>query len=152
MQINDLSLLTLKDIHFAERQLLKALPEMAFTNHREGTQGQVEPLQRVFEIPGKRAAGQTCEPILGLIQECEELLEEAPAPSAVRDAGLIARGRAVEHCEMARYTTLAAWPQLMQQEKIAALLRANLAEAESAEALLTEVAETSVHSEALAEA
>jgi len=163
MKLDALFLLTLKDIYFAERQLLKALPKMAraaqadslkqaFTDHREQTQGQVERLQRVFEILGKRAAGQTCEAILGLIQECEELLEEAPTPSAVRDAGLIACGQAVKHYEIARYTTLAAWAALQGQKEIASLLSENLAEECAADALLTEVAEDSVHAAAKAEA
>lgn len=162
MKIDDLFLLTLKDIYFAERQLIKALPKMAkaaqadvlkqaFTDHRAQTQIQVERLQQVFEILGKRAAGQTCEAILGLIQECEELLEEAPEPSAVRDAGLIACGQAVEHYEMARYTTLIAWAKLQGQSEIEALLSENLGEEETADELLTEIAETSVHAKAHAE-
>jgi ferritin-like metal-binding protein YciE len=163
MKISDLFLVTLKDIYFAERQLLKALPKMAkaarsdalrtaFTDHGEQTQGQVERLQRVFEILGKRPAGQTCEAILGLVQECEELLAEAPTPSAVRDAGLIACGQAVEHYEMARYVSLIAWAKLQKQDEIASLLRANLAEEVAADDLLTEVGETSVHADARADA
>lgn len=163
MKIGDLFLLTLKDILFAERQLLKALPKMAraaradalkqaFTDHAAQTQGQIERLQRVFEILGHRAAGQTCEAIMDLIRECEELLEEASTPSAVRDAGLIACGQAVEHYEQARYATLVAWARLQKQDEIASLLGASLAEEEAAEDLLTQIAETSVHAEAQAEA
>lgn len=163
MNISDLFLVTLRDIYFAEKQLLKALPKMAsaarlddlksaFTDHWAQTKGQVQRLENVFEILGKRATGKTCEAILGLIQECEELLQEAPTPSAVRDAGLIACGQAVEHYEMARYTTLIAWAKLQKQDDIVALLRENLAEEEAADALLTKVGKTSVHADARAEA
>jgi ferritin-like metal-binding protein YciE len=58
MTLNDLFYDTLKDIYFAERQILKALPKMAraaqapalkqgFEKHKEQTEGQVERLQQV---------------------------------------------------------------------------------------------------------
>ena len=160
MKLQDLFLLTLKDIYYAERQLLKALPKMAkaaqspqlkqaFTEHRAQTEGQVERLQQIFAIIGKRAAGQTCEAILGLIQECEELLEEATTPSAVRDAGLIACGQAVEHYEMARYGTLAAWAGVLGMDDALALLRETLAEEKAADTLLNGLATGTINAEAL---
>jgi hypothetical protein len=101
----------LKDVYYAERQVSKSLPKLAkaaqspelkqaFTEHRAETTVHIERLQKVFEILGKRAQGVTCEAINGLIEECEELLEEAKEPSPVRDAGLIACGQAIEHYEM----------------------------------------------------
>jgi ferritin-like metal-binding protein YciE len=161
MHISDIFLTTLKDVLFAERQLLKVLPQMAkaaqsdalkaaFTDHRDQTQTQIERLQRVFEILGKRPAGRTCPAILGSIQEYNELLADAPEPSAVRDAGLIACGHAVEHYEMARYRTLVTWATLQGQAEIASLLRTSLAEEEEADDLLTKVGETSVHADAMA--
>lgn len=163
MQFSELFMLTLKDIYYAERQLLKALPKMAraaqnpklkraFTDHKEETQGQVERLQRVFEALGKRAQGQTCEAIQGLIQECEELLEEATEPSPVRDAGLIACGQAVEHYEMARYITLVAWAEGMRQPEIVKLLCETLDEEKAADKTLDDLASRSVIAEAQAAA
>ncbi len=157
--LGDLFLLTLKDVYYAERQLLKALPKMAraaqsdqlkqaFTNHREETQAQVERLQKIFELIGKRAQGQTCEAMQGLIQECEELLEEMTEPSAVRDAGLIACGQAVEHYEIARYGTLEAWAEADGQADVARLLRETLDEEKAADKLLNQVATRSVNREA----
>jgi ferritin-like metal-binding protein YciE len=151
MKLDELFLDTLKDIYFAERQILKALPKMTkaaqepklkegFTAHREETQGQVERLQQVFEILGKRAQGKTCEAIQGIIEECEELLEEAPEPSTVRDAGLIACGQAVEHYEMARYGTLIAWAGVLHKKDVVALLQANLDQEKKADTLLTQIA------------
>ncbi len=150
MKLPDLFLDTLKDIYFAERQILKALPKMTkaaqdptlkqgFTAHREETEGQVERLQEVFELLGKRAQGKTCEAIKGIIEECEELLEEATEPSAVRDAGLIACGQAVEHYEMARYGALIAWAGALGKKDVVALLQANLDQEKKADALLTQV-------------
>jgi ferritin-like metal-binding protein YciE len=151
MKLPDLFLDTLKDIYFAERQILKALPKMTkaaqdptlkqgFTAHREETEGQVERLQEVFELLGKRAQGKTCEAIKGIIEECEELLEEATEPGAVRDAGLIACGQAVEHYEMARYGALIAWAGALGKKDVVALLQANLDQEKKADALLTQVA------------
>jgi len=148
---DDLFLHTLKDVYYAERQILKALQKMAkaaedealrdsFKLHREQTQGQIERLQQVFEALGKRAQGVTCEAINGLIEEAEELLEEAPEPSPVRDAGLIASAQAVEHYEMARYGTLIAWAQQSGKNDIVALLQQTLDEEKQTDALLTEMA------------
>ena len=154
--MNDLFLHFLKDVYYAERQVSKALPKMAkaaqsphlkqaFTAHREETQHHIERLQKVFEMLGKRAQGVTCEAINGLIEECEELLEEAKQPSAVRDAGLIACGQAVEHYEMARYGSLLAWAKLSDQKDIAALLEETLAEEKKADTLLNELAKTEIN-------
>lgn len=151
MNLDELFLTTLKDIYFAERQILKALPKMVkaaqdpklkagFTAHREETEGQVERLAGVFEIIGKRAQGKTCEAIKGIIEECDELLEEATEPSAARDAGLIACGQAVEHYEMARYGALIAWANALGKTDAAKLLQANLDQEKKADALLTQVA------------
>ena len=151
MTLDELFLDTLKDIYFAERQILKALPKMikaaqdpklktGFSAHRDETEGQVERLQQVFELLDKRAQGKTCEAIKGIIEECEELLEEATEPSAVRDAGLIACGQAVEHYEMARYGALIAWAGTLGKKDAVALLQANLDQEKKADALLTQVA------------
>jgi ferritin-like metal-binding protein YciE len=149
--LDDLFLHTLKDIYYAERQILKALPKMAkaaesetlregLMAHREETQGQIERLQQVFDALGKRAQGVTCEAINGLIEECEELLDETPKPGSVRDAGLIACGQAVEHYEMARYGALIAWAKVAGKSEIVTLLEANLAEEKAADSTLSKAA------------
>jgi ferritin-like metal-binding protein YciE len=153
MKLEHLFVETLKDIYFAERQILKALPKMikaaqdpnlkqGFTSHREETDGQIDRLQQVFEVLGKRAQGKTCEAIKGIIEECEELLEEAPEPSVVRDAGLIACGQAVEHYEMSRYGSLIAWASALGHKDVVALLQSNLDQEKNADALLTKAART----------
>lgn len=153
MRLEDLFLETLKDIFFAERQILKGLPKLAkaaadpklreaFMHHREETEGQVDRLRQVFEIIGKRAQGKTCEAINGLLEESDELLELSPQPSPVRDAGLIAGAQAVEHYEMARYGALVAWAKALGNEQIAQLLQENLEEEKMTDTLLNQMAVT----------
>ncbi len=159
--MNDLFLHFLKDVYYAERQISKALPKMAkaaqspqlreaFTEHREETQHQIERLQKVFEIIGKRAQGVTCEAINGLIEECEELLDEAKPPSAMRDAGLIACAQAVEHYEMARYGSLVAWAKLGGHKDAVTLLEETLAEEKKADTLLNRLANDDINKTAKA--
>ncbi len=82
----------------------------AFEKHKEETQGQIERLQEIFELLGKRAQGKTCEAIQGIIAEGEEIMEDFKGSPAL-DAGLISSAQAVEHYEMARYGTLKAWAE-----------------------------------------
>jgi len=148
--LDEMILHFMQDIYYAERQIMKALPKMAkaaqspelkqaFLTHREETQGQIDRLQQAFEALGKRARGVTCEAINGLIEECEELLEEAKEPSPVRDAGLVACGQAVEHYEMARYGTLVAWAKAKGLTDVAALLQQTLDEEKNADTLLNKL-------------
>lgn len=137
-KLDDLFYDTLKDIYFAERQILKALPKMAraassdklkaaFEKHKEETQGQIERLQEIFEIIGKRAQGKTCEAIQGIIAEGEEIMEDFKGSPAL-DAGLISSAQAVEHYEMARYGTLKAWAQQLGHKQAVQLLDETLKE------------------------
>jgi ferritin-like metal-binding protein YciE len=148
--LDDLFLHFLQDVYYAERQLLKALPKMAknaeapalkeaFTAHREETVHQIERLEQVFEHIGKRARGIPCEAIKGLIEEAEEVLSESDA-GAVRDAGLVACGQAVEHYEMARYGALIAWAQAAGHKEIVSLLQQTLDEEKNADKLLNDLA------------
>ncbi|MVA12227.1 DUF892 family protein [Agrobacterium vitis] len=153
--LDDLFLDTLKDIFFAEKQILKALPKMAraaqseegkagFLQHRDETQGQIERLEQVFELFGKAARGKTCEAIQGIIAEGEEIMEEYKGSVAL-DAGLISSAQAVEHYEIARYGTLIAWAKQLGLKDAVPLLQANLAEEEATDKKLTELAEASAN-------
>lgn len=157
--LNDLMLTVMQDIYYAERQILKALPKMvkaaqneqlkqAFTLHREETQGQVERLQKAFEVLGKRARGQTCEAINGLIEETDEVVEEFPQ-GEVRDAGLVACAQAVEHYEMARYGTLIAWAKVVGQKEIVQLMEETLAEEKKTDAALNDLANNEINQQAV---
>ena len=132
-QLDDLFLDTLKDIYYAERQILKNLPKMAkaatsaelkagFEQHATETQTQIERLEQVFELLGKPARGKTCDAILGILEEGKEIMDEYKGTQAL-DAGLISSAQAVEHYEIARYGTLATWAkQLGHTEALNLLL------------------------------
>ena len=158
--MDDLFLHTLKDIYHGEKQILRALPKMAkkasapelrqaFEQHREETLGQVERLEQIFELLGKRARGEPCEAIEGLIEEGKEIMEEAQDPE-VLDAGLIAAAQAVEHYEIARYGTLAAWAKQLGHKEIAELLSETLAEEKKTDQLLNKLAEGRINKRAAA--
>ncbi|PIO97005.1 conserved hypothetical protein [uncultured Pleomorphomonas sp.] len=157
--LDDLFQDMLKDIYYAERKILKALPKMArgaqspelraaFEKHREQTEMQIERLQQVFELIGKPARGKTCPAIEGIIEEGEEVLEEFAGSEAI-DAGLIAAAQAVEHYEIARYGTMCRWAELIGQKQAAKLLKETLAEEEATDAGLTKIAEGSANQAAV---
>src|ERR1700757_2021648 len=117
--LKELFLDTLKDIYYAEKQILKALPKMAkaatsqelqaaFEKHHDETEGHVERLEQVFELLGKPARAKKCDAIEGIIDEGKEIMEEY-ADTPALDPGLLAAAQAVEHYEIARYGTLKAW-------------------------------------------
>jgi ferritin-like metal-binding protein YciE len=123
---------TLKDIYFAEKQILKALPKMAkeasspelkqaFETHREQTEGQVERLNQIFESMGRPVRGRTCDAILGIIDETEEIIGDFKGADAL-DAALAASAQAVEHYEIARYGTLKTWANELGMADAAKLL------------------------------
>jgi ferritin-like metal-binding protein YciE len=157
-KLNDLFLDTLKDIYFAERQILKNLPKMAkaaksaelkkaFLTHRDQTKQHVERLQEVFELIGRRAQAKTCEAIKGILEEGEEIMEEYNGSEAL-DAGLLAAGEAVEHYEMSRYGILKAWTSQLGLKDAVSLLDETLQEEKQTDALLSSLAEPSVNQEA----
>ncbi|AJD39651.1 ferritin-like domain-containing protein [Rhizobium sp. SEMIA 4085] len=156
--LEDLYYDTLKDIYFAERQILRALPKMAraaqsadlkagFEKHKEETELHVERLQQVFEIAGKRAQGKTCEAIQGIIAEGEEIMEEFKGTVAV-DAGLISAAQSVEHYEIARYGTLKTWAQNLGYKDAVVLLDQTLQEETATDKLLTKLAITAANQKA----
>jgi ferritin-like metal-binding protein YciE len=157
--LEDLFHETLKDIYYAERKILRALPKMArgaqspdlkaaFEKHAEETQIHVERLQQVFELMGKAARGKTCPAIDGIIEEGEEAMQ-AFAGSPALDASLVAAAQAVEHYEIARYGTLLRWAQVMGQDDAATLLEQTLQEEGMTDEALTQIADGTVNQAAL---
>jgi ferritin-like metal-binding protein YciE len=158
--LDDLFYDTLKDIYYAERKILKALPKMAraandeklraaFETHRDQTETHVERLQQCFELLGKRAQGKTCDAIEGILAEGEEIMEEF-SDSVALDAGLISAAQAVEHYEITRYGTLKRWAETLGHKDIAKLLDATLQEEGQTDKDLTSLAETSANGTAQA--
>ena len=155
---NELCLHFLRDIYYAERQILKALPKMAkaaeseelkqaLLQHRDETEHQVERLQQVFEKLGVRARGQTCEAINGIIEEGEEVIGDFDK-GPVLDAGILGNAQAVEHYEMARYGSLIAWMKAAGQTDSVGLLEETLAEEKKADTLLNQIALGSINQKA----
>lgn len=155
---NDLFVHTLRDIYYAENQILKALPSMVdkatdrnlksgFELHFKQTQGHVARLEQVFELIGLDKSGVTCPAIDGIIEEADEVAGEVEDKN-VLDAALIAAAQAVEHYEITRYGTLIAWAQLLGRNDAATLLRQNLEEEKATDAKLTSLAETALNRKA----
>ena len=149
--LDDLFLDTLKDIYYAEKQIVKALPKMAkaaespdlkagFEQHAEESEGHVERLEQVFELLGKPARGKTCDAILGILEEGKSIMDEFKGASAL-DAGLISSAQAVEHYEIARYGTLKAWAEQLGMTDAVKLLDLTLREEMATDKKLSQLGE-----------
>lgn len=156
--LDDLFLDTLKDIYYAEKQILKALPKMAkaaqsaelkagFQQHQEETEGHIERLEQVFELIGKPARGKTCDAILGILEEGKSIIDEFKDTAAL-DAGLVAAAQAVEHYEIARYGTLKSWAKQLGQAEAAKLFDATLTEELATDQKLTQLGEAQANLQA----
>lgn len=141
---------TLKDIYYAERKILAALPKMmkaansnslkeAFQKHHSETEGQVQRLEEVFAIIGQKPKGKTCPAIDGILEEGKEMMEEYAGSPAI-DAALIASAQAVEHYEITRYGTLKCWAEKLELEGAAELLDQTLQEEGQTDEALTALA------------
>jgi ferritin-like metal-binding protein YciE len=151
---------TLKDIYFAEKKILNALPKMAkaarseelkaaFTKHEAETEEHVARLEKVFDEIDQTARGKTCDAILGIIEEGQEVMKEFKGEPAL-DAGLLAAAQAVEHYEIARYGTLKTWAEELGLKQAAKLLNETLAEEKKTDETLTKLAEQEVNEHAQA--
>jgi ferritin-like metal-binding protein YciE len=156
--MDDLFVHQLRDIYYAENQILKALPEMiekatdpqlkqAFQSHLGETKGHVQRVEQVFKMHGVDVKGVDCPAIDGIIEEAEEVAGEVD-DKQVLDAALIAAAQAVEHYEMTRYGTLVAWAKQLGRNDCAAVLQKNLDEEKAADKKLNDIAERSVNRKA----
>jgi ferritin-like metal-binding protein YciE len=148
----------LKDIYWAEKALLKAIPKMidnatseelieALTNHLAETEEQVSRVEQVFESFDKKAKAVKCDAMEGLIKEAESIMEECE-PGAMCDAGIISAGQKIEHYEIASYGTLRQFAETLGLEEAAELLQITLDEEKAADETLTEVAVSAINVEA----
>ena len=156
--LNALFLDTLKDIYYAEKQIYKSLPKMAkaansdqlrqaFEKHHDETEGQIERIEKIFELLGKPARGKKCDAIEGILDEGKEVMEEYKDAPAL-DAGLLAAAQAVEHYEIARYGTLKSWADKLGNKEAVRLLEQTLAEEKKTDDLLSKIAISAVNAEA----
>jgi ferritin-like metal-binding protein YciE len=149
---------TLRDVYYAEKAILKNLPKMArkatseklrsaFEEHIDQTEEQVGRLEQIFEIIGKAPRGKRCPAIDGLAEEASEIMQEAE-DRTVRDAGMLAAAQAVEHYEIARYGTLAAWAEKLGMKDAVKLLETTLKEEKETDMKLSELALSEINIEA----
>jgi ferritin-like metal-binding protein YciE len=148
----------LKDIYWAEKAIVKALPKMikkatsddlveALENHLEQTEGHVRRCEQVFDILGKTAQAKKCEAMDGLIREAEEIMNESDE-GVMRDAGIISAGQKIEHYEIATYGTLRTFAKTLGLNDAADLLEQTLKEEKAADEKLTDVAESAINVDA----
>ncbi|MBA3445635.1 MAG: ferritin-like domain-containing protein [Gemmatimonadales bacterium] len=153
--LDDLFVHTLQDIYYAEQQIVKALPKMiekatdpqlkqAFQSHLGETKNHVTRVEQVFKMHGESAKAVTCPAIDGIISEAKEITADASDPE-VLDAAALAAAQAVEHYEITRYGTLAAWARQLGRNDCATVLEQNLEEEKTADLKLTAIAEARVN-------
>jgi ferritin-like metal-binding protein YciE len=149
----------LRDIYWAEKHLVKALPKMekaatseelatAFSDHLAVTQEQVARLEQVFQLLGEKPRGKKCEAMEGLVKEAESVIEDTEEGTSTRDVGLIISAQKVEHYEIASYGGLTQLAKTLGKEDIANLLAETLEEEKETDELLTNLAENNINQSA----
>jgi ferritin-like metal-binding protein YciE len=151
----------LKDIYWAEKALLKAMPKLtknatseeliqALTSHLEETKGQVTRLEEVFTLIKVKAEAKKCDAMEGLIEEASSIMEECEKGS-MRDAGIIAAAQKVEHYEIASYGTLRQFAETLGLTDVEVLLATTLQEEKEADLKLSDVAMAAINVDAAGE-
>ena len=158
--LSDLFHDTLKDVYFAENKILQSLPKMAkaaqseelkaaFEKHETETEEHIARLEKIFEEIDETPRGKTCDAIMGIIEEGQDVIKEFKGAPAL-DAGLLAAAQAVEHYEIARYGTLKTWAAVLGLNRAVRLLESTLAEEKKTDETLTQLATSEVNQHARA--
>jgi ferritin-like metal-binding protein YciE len=152
----------LKDIYWAEKHLVKALPKMkkaatspelaaAFDKHTSETETHIATLEKVFEALGEKASAKKCDAMAGILEEANGLIEDTEKGTMIRDCGLILGAQKVEHYEIATYGGLRTLAAAMGHDDVADLLQQTLDNEKATDEALTALAESIVNAEAVAE-
>jgi len=152
----------LKDIYWAEKHLVKALPKMskaatstelaaAFDKHTQETQMHIDTLEKVFALLEEKPAAKKCDAMAGLLEEADSIIADTDKGTMIRDAGLILAAQKVEHYEIATYGTLKTFAENMGHTDVASLLQQTLDNEKATDVALTEIATGYVNTEAAAE-
>ncbi|TCD26558.1 ferritin-like domain-containing protein [Pedobacter psychrodurus] len=152
----------LKDIYWAEKHLVKALPKMkkaatspklaaAFEKHTQETQLHIDTLEQVFGLLDEKPAAKKCDAMAGLLEEANGIIEDTDTGTMIRDAGLIVAAQKVEHYEIATYGTLKVFAENMDRSDVAELLGQTLENEKATDIALTEIAVGAVNAEAASE-
>jgi ferritin-like metal-binding protein YciE len=158
-RLHEFFLEELKDIYGAEKQIVKALPDMqdaanspeliqAFEDHLDVTNTQITRLEEIFDILGETADSKKCEAMKGILDEGEKIIKDTEDGTATRDVGLIMAAQKVEHYEIATYGSLLQLAHTMGHTEVAELLEATLDEEKEADMKLTEIAESKINYQA----
>jgi ferritin-like metal-binding protein YciE len=158
--LEDLFVETLKDIYYAEKKLVKSLPKMSkaasdeklselIMEHCAETEEHVKRIERVFDLMGKKPSSKKCEALEGLLKEANSVIDEIE-DETVCDAGIVSSAQTVEHYEIARYGTLAAWARELGMEEAAELLDTTLDEEKAADQKLSALGESEENQRAAA--
>lgn len=153
---------SLKDIYWAEKHLLKALPKLekaattqelkdSFVDHLEVTRNQITRLEQAFEILGKKPQAKKCEAMEGLTLEAESIIEDTEAGTMTRDVALIMAAQKVEHYEIASYGGLKQLASTLGKNDVSSLMEQTLQEEKQADELLTSIAESKINLQAASE-
>ncbi|MEX2231539.1 MAG: ferritin-like domain-containing protein [Cyclobacteriaceae bacterium] len=157
--LRELFIEELRDIYWAEKHLVKALPKMekatsseelasAFADHLAVTQEQVSRLEQVFELMGEKARGKKCDAMEGLVKEVESVIEDTEEGTSTRDVALIIAAQKVEHYEIAAYGGLATLAKTLGKNEVKELLGQSLEEEKETDELLTQLAENNINQSA----
>jgi len=157
--LQELFIEQLRDIYWAEKHLVRALPKMekaasseelanAFAEHLDVTQEQVARLEQVFELMGEKPRGKKCDAMEGLVKEAESVIEDTEEGTSTRDVGLIIAAQKVEHYEIAAYGGLATLAKTLGKPDIKDLLGQTLDEEKETDELLTQLAENNINQSA----
>ncbi|MBC7915428.1 MAG: ferritin-like domain-containing protein [Pyrinomonadaceae bacterium] len=152
----------LKDIYWAEKHLLKALPKMqkaatskelaaAFQKHTAETQLHITTLEEVFALLEEKPEAKKCDAMEGLLEEANSIISETDKGSMTRDAGLVLAAQKVEHYEIATYGTLRTLANTMGHTEVADLLQQTLDNEKETDVALTTVAESFINEQAASE-
>ena len=148
----------MKDIYWAEKALVRALPKLlrnvtseelykVLEDHLTETEDHVMRIEGVFGTLGKEPKAKKCEAMAGLIREAEEIMSHTEV-GPMRDAGIISAVQKVEHYEMASYGTLRAFASTLGLDRAVRLLQENLDEERAADNKLSELAVSAINFEA----
>ncbi len=157
--LQELFIEELRDIYWAEKHLVKALPKMekassseelanAFADHLAATEEHVSRLEQVFELLGEKPRGKKCEAMEGLVKEAESVMEDTEEGTSTRDVALIIAAQKVEHYEIAAYGGLATLAKTMGKPEIKDILGQTLEEEKETDEILTQLAESSINQQA----
>jgi ferritin-like metal-binding protein YciE len=153
--MDDLFVHTLRDIYYAENQILKSLPDMidraanpqlkqGFRAHLNETKNHVKRLEQIFQLEGQSVKSVDCPAIDGILEEADDVIGDVE-DAQVLDAAMIAAAQAVEHYEITRYGALIAWAKQLGRNDCAKILEQTLQEEKATDKKLTEMAETTVN-------